>query len=76
MINNYCKHFREVNNLTLLEIINMAGSDCKVGTLSAFELGHSSNIAHLTIYIKASKKMGNTFEFTNNLVYEVLNNGE
>ena len=76
MINDYCKRFRESNNLTLSEIIKLSEIDCKVGTLSAFEMGRSTNIEHLTIYIKASKQLNNTYEFMNNLTVEVLKNGE
>ena len=76
MISNYCKKFREDNNLTLSETIKLSGVDCKVGTLSAFEMGRSSNIEHLTIYIKVSKVLNNTFQFMNNLTVEVLNNGK
>lgn len=76
MISSYCKKYREDNNLTLSETIKLSGVDCKVGTLSAFEMGRSTNIEHLTIYIKVSKCLNNTFEFMNNLTVEVLKNGE
>lgn len=77
MIGKYCKRYRLENSLTLKDVIILTNSDdLKVGTLSSFEMGRSSNINHLQTYIKLSKILNTTFNFMNNLAYEVLNNGK
>jgi len=77
MIGAYCRKFRMNNNLTLLEVINLTDSkDLKVGTLSSFEMGNSSNIKHLETYIKLSNKLHQQYLFMNNLTLEVLEHGK
>lgn len=76
MIGEYCRKFRIENNLTLQNVIDMTDSkELKVGTLSSFEMGKSSNIKHLETYIKLSNVLESEYYFMNNLTNEVLTNG-
>lgn len=70
----YCKKFREENNLTLNDVITVTNINCKIGTISSFEMGRSSNIDHLTTYILLSNTLGLGYSFMSNLYYEVCNN--
>ena len=77
MIGDYCKRFRLEQGLTLQDVINTSGDKgLKVGTLSSFEMGRSSNIKHLETYIKVAKNINCIYEFMNNLTIEVLHNGK
>ena len=68
MINTHCKHYRESKVLTLEQFIKLSGVECKVGTLSSFEHGRSSNVKHFEMYIKVSKKLKDSYNFMSTLV--------
>lgn len=73
MINDYCKKFRLKHGLTLKNIIEISGHESlKVGTLSSFEMGRSSNIKHLETYIKVAISTNCINEFMTNLIIEVV----
>lgn len=59
MLGEYCRNYRVSKGATLKDI---EGSD-KVKTLSAFEMGRSSNIAHLLKYVAYSKQQGDFEKF-------------
>lgn len=69
MIGAYCRQYRIKHGVKLHELNE------KVGTISAFEMGNSSNIKHLESYIKLSKKLDDTYNFMNGLTIEVLKHG-
>lgn len=64
MIGEYCRKYRLDKGATLIELTG--GSQIK--TLSAFEMGRSTNIHHLEPYIKLSSKHGEEIEFMNGLL--------
>jgi len=73
MIGNYCREFRLQHNMTLKQVIDATNSTgLKVGTLSSFEMGNSSNIKHLETYIKLSHFLKCEYYFMNNLTNKVL----
>ena len=54
-IGSYCKEFRlQILRLTLRELCEISGTNIK--TLSAFENGRSTNLAHVITYIEAGTK--------------------
>lgn len=54
-IGAYCKEFRtQILRLTLRELCEVSGTNIK--TLSAFENGRSTNLAHVITYIEAGTK--------------------
>ena len=76
MIGEYCREFRKEQGLTLKDVIEKTQTKrLKVGTLSAFEMGNSSNIKHLETYIKLSNVLQCEYYFMNNLTNKVLTNG-
>lgn len=64
MIGNYCRKYRIERGVTLSELTN--GGQIK--TLSAFEMGRSSNIKHLKPYIELSVKLNEDFIFFDGLI--------
>ena len=67
MIGNYCRKYRLNKGATLIELTE--GKQVK--TLSAFEMGRSSNIHHLQPYINLSIKYSEELEFMNGLIKEI-----
>lgn len=63
MIGNYCRKYRTDKNITLSELTKGR----QVKTLSAFEMGRSSNIKHLELYIKLSIELNDENNFMNGL---------
>ena len=66
MVGAYCRQYRINNNITLSNV-----SDENIKTLSAFEMGRSSNIKHLISYIKLSIKLNDVDNFLSGLVHEI-----
>lgn len=64
MIGEYCRQYRINKGATLKELTE--GSQIK--TLSAFEMGRSTNIKHLEPYIKLSFKHGEENSFMDGLL--------
>ena len=66
MIGNYCREYRLKHGVTLKQL---AGD--KIGTISAFENGRSSNIEHLKLYMQLSIVMNDSPNFINGLSLEL-----
>lgn len=64
MIGDYCRKYRLDKGATLIELTGGR----KIKTLSAFEMGRSTNIHHLEPYIKLSSEHGEEIEFMNGLL--------
>lgn len=69
MIGNYCREYRLKHGIKLKDMTD--GEQIK--TLSAFEMGRSSNIKHLEKYIILSVKINDSDNFFNGIVKEILN---
>jgi len=69
MIGSYCRAYRTVKNVTLLEL---GGDEKMVKTLSAFEHGRSTNMNHLVIYIKLSHTLNDHDSFMRGLVGVII----
>ena len=67
MVGAYCRQYRIDNNITLSNV----SDDENIKTLSAFEMGRSSNIKHLISYIKLSIKLNDVDNFLCGLVREI-----
>ena len=67
MVGAYCRQYRINNNITLSNV----SDDENIKTLSAFEMGRSSNIKHLISYIKLSIKLNDVDNFLSGLVHEI-----
>ena len=67
MIGNYCREYRLKHNITLK---TLAGEN-RIKTLSAFEMGRSSNIEHLKLYMQLSIVMNDSPNFVNGLALEL-----
>lgn len=67
MVGAYCRQYRIDNNITLSNV----SDDENIKTLSAFEMGRSSNIKHLISYIKLSIKLNDVDNFLSGLVHEI-----
>ena len=67
MIGLYCRKYRVDNNITL----NNVSDDENIKTLSAFEMGRSSNMKHLINYIKLSIKLNDSENFLLGLIKEI-----
>lgn len=63
MIGEYCRKYRIDKGLTLKDI---NGND-HIKTLSAFEMGRSSNMIHLIKYIKLSVELNDVNNFIKNI---------
>lgn len=63
MIGEYCRKYRIDKGLTLKDI---NGND-QIKTLSAFEMGRSSNMIHLIKYIKLSVELNDVNNFIKNI---------
>lgn len=70
MIGEYCRKYRIEKGATLIELTG--GSQIK--TLSAFEMGRSSNINHLKPYIELSLKYNEVDLFLSGLTDEIRSN--
>lgn len=70
MIGEYCRKYRIERGATLIELTG--GSQIK--TLSAFEMGRSSNINHLKPYIELSLKYNEVDLFLSGLTDEIRSN--
>ena len=70
MVGAYCRKYRIDNNITL----NNVSDDENIKTLSAFEMGRSSNMKHLINYIKLSIKLNDVDNFLSGLVHEIEGN--
>ena len=66
MIGNYCREYRLKHGVTLKQL-----SGDRIGTLSAFENGRSSNIEHLKLYMQLSVEMNDTPNFVDGLAKEL-----
>ena len=66
MIGNYCREYRLKHGVTLKQL-----SGDRIGTLSAFENGRSSNIEHLKLYMQLSVAMNDTHNFVYGLAKEL-----
>lgn len=66
MIGNYCREYRLKHGITLKQL-----SGDRVGTISAFEMGRSSNIEHLKLYMKLSITMNDSNNFIDGLSKEL-----
>lgn len=73
MIGEYCRQYRINKGATLKELTE--GSQIK--TLSAFEMGRSTNIHHLEPYLKLSSKNNDENNFMLGLILAIKgdNNG-
>lgn len=67
MIGDYCREYRIKKGVTLKELTG--GKQVK--TLSAFEMGRSSNIAHLIPYVDLSIKHGECDLFMDGLANQI-----
>ena len=67
MIGHYCREYRLKHGITL----KLLAGESKVKTLSAFEMGRSSNIEHLKLYMKLSVIMNDSPNFINGLALEL-----
>lgn len=67
MIGNYCREYRLTHGITLKELTG----EHRVKTLSAFEMGRSSNMEHLKLYVKLSVVKNDTNNFMIGLVKEL-----
>lgn len=72
MINKICRCYRIETGATLRDL---AQSDKHIKTLSAFEHGRSSNMAHLETYLNHARQRGELPEFLERLA-EGVNNGD
>lgn len=70
MIGEYCRKYRIEKGATLIELTG--GSQIK--TLSAFEMGRSSNINHLKPYIELSLQYNEVYLFLSGLADEIRSN--
>ncbi|MGC7986047.1 hypothetical protein ACP3XM_24705, partial [Salmonella enterica] len=70
MISDYCRKYRISKGATLIELTK--GSQIK--TLSAFEMGRSSNIKHLIPYIELSISLDDKDNFMDGLANSIRNN--
>lgn len=70
MIGEYCRKYRLSKGATLIELTK--GGQIK--TLSAFEMGRSSNIKHLIPYIELSISLDDKENFMNGLTNAIRNN--
>lgn len=70
MIGEYCRKYRIEKGATLIELTG--GSQIK--TLSAFEMGRSSNINHLKPYIELSLQYNEVDLFLSGLTDEIRSN--
>ena len=68
MIGEYCRKYRINKGATLKELTE--GGQIK--TLSAFEMGRSSNIEHLKLYVKLSIDKNDMFNFMTGLAVEII----
>ena len=66
MVGNYCREYRLKHGVTLKQLVGD-----KVGTISAFENGRSSNIEHLKLYMKLSIEKYDTLNFIDGLAREL-----
>lgn len=66
MIGNYCREYRLKHGVTLKQL-----SGDRIGTLSAFENGRSSNIEHLKLYMQLSVAMNDAPNFVDGLAKEL-----
>ena len=67
MIGDYCREYRIKKGVTLKELTG--GKQIK--TLSAFEMGRSTNIHHLEPYIKLSSKHNDENVFMDGLLIAI-----
>lgn len=67
MIGQYCREYRLKQGWKLKDIVN---SD-QIKTLSAFEMGRSSNIKHLIGYIELSKRNNDLNTFITGLIIKL-----
>lgn len=70
MVGDYCRKYRIEKGATLIELTG--GSQIK--TLSAFEMGRSSNINHLKPYIELSLQYNEVDLFLSGLTDEIRSN--
>ena len=70
MIGEYCRKYRLSKGTTLIELTK--GGQIK--TLSAFEMGRSSNIKHLIPYVELSISLDDKDNFMNGLANAIRNN--
>lgn len=68
MIGKYCREYRIKHGIKLRELTG----DKQVKTLSAFEMGRSSNIEHLKLYVKLSIDKNDMFNFMTGLAVEII----
>ena len=62
-INSYCREYRMRKGKTLKDVSNGG----KVKSLSAFEMGRSSNISHFEKYVALAMSLNDIKGFTNGL---------
>lgn len=68
MIGSYCRKYRMSKGITLSQLTNGG----KIKTLSAFEMGRSSNIHHLELYIKLSHEYNDEKNFMDGLLNNIV----
>lgn len=69
MIGKYCREYRLRHGIKLKDMTD--GEQIK--TLSAFEMGRSSNIKHLEKYIVLSVKINDSDNFVKGMIEELTN---
>lgn len=70
MIGAFCRDYRLSKGVRLTDL-TLGG---QIKTLSAFEMGNSTNINHLVTYIELSQMLNDSDNFLN-LLNEVVKNG-
>lgn len=69
MIGQFCRGYRLSKGVRLIDL-TLGG---QIKTLSAFEMGKSSNVNHLITYIELSQMLGDSDNFMNQLNEAIKN---